>query len=62
MSHYPAFAVADPGDTNPRAELTYFYRPQCSCGKVMFSQVSVILFTGGGGVGVCGRHPWADTP
>ena len=23
------------------------YRPQCSCGKVMFSQVSVILSTGG---------------
>ena len=27
------------------------YRPQHSCGKVMFSQVSVILFTGGG---MCG--------
>ena len=26
----------------------YFYRPQRSCGKVMFSQASVILFTGGG--------------
>ena len=24
-----------------------FYRPQRSCGKVMFSQASVILFTGG---------------
>ena len=47
-----------------------FYRPQCICGKVMFSQASVILFTGGG---ECltdtpwvdtspGRHsPWADT-
>ena len=23
------------------------YRPQRSCGKVMFSQASVILFTGG---------------
>ena len=48
------------------------YRPQHSCGKVMFSQVSVILFTGGvcvvGGVhggghvwqGVCGAgwHVW----
>ena len=34
------------------------YRPQRSCGKVMFSQASVILFT----VGVCGRHPPADTP
>ena len=25
-----------------------FYRPQRSCGKVIFSQASVILFTGGG--------------
>ena len=25
----------------------YFYRPQRSCGKVMFSQASVILFMGG---------------
>ena len=29
----------------------YYYRPQRTCGKVMFSQGSVILFTGGG------RHP-----
>ena len=32
------------------------YRPQRSCGKVMFSQASVILFTGGGGMrgrGMC---------
>ena len=45
-----------------------FYCPQRSCGKIMFSQASIILFTGG-----CGRHPpeqtprgqkpsWADTP
>ena len=27
---------------------SYIYRPQRSCGKVMFSQVFVILFTGGG--------------
>ena len=27
----------------------YCYRPQRSCGKVMSSQASVILFTGGGG-------------
>ena len=36
------------------------YRPQRSCGKVMFSQASVILFTGGGGGGPCvlrTRHP-----
>ena len=26
------------------------YRPQRRCGKVMFSQASVILFTGGGEV------------
>ena len=75
MPHYPAFTVADPGDTNPRAELTYFYRPQRSCSKVMFSQVSVILFTGGRGCvwqktlsrhplarHPLGRHPPADTP
>ena len=31
-----------------------FYPPQCSCGKVMFSQASVILFTGGG---VSDRYP-----
>ena len=33
-----------------------YYRPQRSCGKVMFSQASVILFTGGGGVGQT-HHP-----
>ena len=32
-------------------------RPQRNCGKVMFSQASVILFTGG-----CGRHPPARHP
>ena len=37
------------------------YRPQHSCGKVMFLHVSVILFTG---VCVCGRqiHPGRQTP
>ena len=34
-----------------------FYRPQPSCGKVMFSQASVILFTGGGVHGG-GGHAW----
>ena len=35
------------------------YCPQCSCSKVMFSQASVILFTG---VCVCVEDtPWADT-
>ena len=35
------------------------YRPQCSCGKVMFLHVSVILSTGG-----CGSqtHPPGQTP
>ena len=28
---------------------TFYYRPQRSWGKVIFSQVSVILFMGGGG-------------
>ena len=38
-----------------QSEITWHsYRPQLSCGKVMFSQVSVILFTAGGG-GMCGR-------
>ena len=36
-----------------------FYRPQRSCGKVMFSQASVILFTGRRGVA---ETPRADTP
>ena len=43
----------------PENTRQYYYRPQRSCGKVMFSQASVILFTGG-----CGRHPaplWSDT-
>ena len=34
--------------------VSYFYRPQRSCGKVMFLHLSVILFTGGW---VSGRHP-----
>ena len=31
----------------------FFYRPQRSWGKVIFSQASVILFTGGGGLPQC---------
>ena len=51
--------------------IPHLYRPQRSCGKVMFSQVSVILFTGGGVYAQHalrqtppspGRHPQADTP
>ena len=53
---------------------TFYYRPQGSCGKLMFSQASVILSTGGclpdtlpgrhpRGRHPRGRHPpWADTP
>ena len=37
----------------------YFYRPQRSCGKVMFSQASVILFTERGWQT---PPPRADTP
>ena len=42
-----------------------FFRPQRSCGKVMFIDLSVILFTGRGVSGrhtPLGRHPlaWAD--
>ena len=42
---------------------TVYYRPQRTCGKVMFSQASVILFTGGACIPACtgqtppGRHP-----
>ena len=50
--------------------IPHLYRPQRSCGKVMFSQVSVILFTGGVYAQHAlrqtppspGRHPQADTP
>ena len=38
-----------------------FYRPQRSCGKVMFSQASVILFTGGVSQHALGRPP-GQTP
>ena len=47
----------DPRDTVSFVCSALYYRPQRSCGKVMFSQASVILFTG--------RQtppPWADTP
>ena len=40
-------------------ESFYIYRPQRSCGKVMFSQASVILFTGMGNVA---DTPWQITP
>ena len=55
-------SVADLGVQGMHASSkSIFYRPQRSCGKVMFSQVSVILFTEGGGGGVADT-PWADTP
>ena len=39
------------------------YRPQRSCGKVMFSRESVILFMGGRVcLGDVADIPWADTP
>ena len=38
------------------------YRPQRSRGKVMFSQASVILFTGGYPSMYWGRHPPRQTP
>ena len=41
---------------------TYFYRPQRSCGKVMFSQASVILFRGVYPSIHWGRHPPRHTP
>ena len=40
-----------------------FYRPQRSCGKVIFSQVSVILSMGGVSQHALGQTPpWVDTP
>ena len=42
---------------------TVYYRPQRSCGKVMFSQASVILFTGGACIPACtGQTPPGQTP
>ena len=38
----------------------YFYRPQRSCGKVMFSQASVILFAGGVSQHALGQNPPPD--
>ena len=38
------------------------YCKQRSCGKVMFSQASVILFTGGRGVFLSGRPPGQRSP
>ena len=38
--------------------LVYYYRPQLSCGKVMFLHLSVILFTGG----VVWQTPGQKTP
>ena len=35
-----------------------YYRPQRSWGKVIFSQASVILFTGGGHAWLPGGHAW----
>ena len=43
---------------NTTLELNYYYRPQRSCGKVMFLHVSVILFTGVGGACMVGGHVW----
>ena len=37
-----------------------YYRPQRSCGKVIFSQASIILSTGGGDPEQ--TPPWEDTP
>ena len=44
-----------------QSDLTY-YRPQRSCGKVMFLHLSVILFTGGVWQTPPGRYPPEQTP
>ena len=60
---------AQSGDKRPTGMLSY-YRPQRSWGKVIFSQASVVPFTGEGGLPQCmlgyhplpgpGRHPPAE--
>ena len=56
-SHHPKI-------NTERYSSQFYYRPQGSCGKVMFSQASVILSTGGVADSPLGRHPHlqADTP
>ena len=46
------------GKKTPSKFLSLYYRPQRSCGKVMFSHVFVILFTGG----VCSSACWDTHP
>ena len=44
-----ALVTVQPSEYSPVSDLSvHFYRPQRSCGKVMFLHLSVILFTGGG--------------
>ena len=43
---------------NNLSNTVYYYRPQRSWGKVIFSQASMILFTGG----VCLSACWDTTP
>ena len=61
----PRFCMIHPGNlletpasmVGPfRAQSSSYYRRQRSCGKVMFSQVSVILSMVGG------LHPWSHDP
>ena len=59
----PASPVGNSATLTPRfvKHFLLFYRPQRSYGRVIFSQASVILFTGGmHGRGVCvaGGHAW----
>ena len=68
LSHL-RLSANEPYDVSLDPLVWYHYRPQRSCGKVMFSQASVILFTWGvsarhppGQTPPLGRHPRADTP
>ena len=54
VSHQYAFDNGQPALSN-----TFYYRQQSSCGKVMFSRVSLILFTREGGVS---QHALGQTP
>ena len=55
--------ISQRGSQRQKRGLTYYYRPQRSWGKVIFSQASVILSTGGlrgyqGGIRGCQGCAW----
>ena len=58
-SSYPSFYLCKSSEINVWC---VYYRPQRSCGKVMFLHLCVILFTGAVSATPPGQTPpWADT-